>query len=69
MIYERSLAAAKTRTTVAVVNQHLQSHPEEWLQRSGIKVPSTPHHKGRMKVLQENRKWTTFLLIKKLAAA
>ncbi|KAJ0704703.1 putative transferase, protein kinase RLK-Pelle-RLCK-VIIa-2 family [Helianthus annuus] len=31
MIHERSLAAAKTRTTIAVVNQHLQSHPEEWL--------------------------------------
>ncbi|KAM0052143.1 hypothetical protein Hdeb2414_s0007g00244811 [Helianthus debilis subsp. tardiflorus] len=31
MIYEQSLAAAKTRTTVVVVNQHLQSHPEEWL--------------------------------------
>ncbi|MFS7922973.1 hypothetical protein Hanom_Chr03g00255361 [Helianthus anomalus] len=65
MIYKQSLAAAKTRTTVAVVNQHLQSHPKE----CGIKVLSTPHHKGRMRVLQENRKWTTFLLIKKLAAA
>ncbi|KAJ0561605.1 putative transferase, protein kinase RLK-Pelle-RLCK-VIIa-2 family [Helianthus annuus] len=31
MIHERSLAAAKTHITIAVVNQHLQSHPQEWL--------------------------------------
>ncbi|MFS7999310.1 putative transferase, protein kinase RLK-Pelle-RLCK-VIIa-2 family [Helianthus anomalus] len=31
MIHERSLAAAKTRTTIVVVNQHLESHPQEWL--------------------------------------
>ncbi|MFS8004305.1 hypothetical protein Hanom_Chr13g01224201 [Helianthus anomalus] len=36
-------------------------------QRNGIKVMLTPHHKGSMRVLLEN-KWKMFLLIKKLAA-
>ncbi|MFS8006936.1 putative transferase, protein kinase RLK-Pelle-RLCK-VIIa-2 family [Helianthus anomalus] len=31
MIHERSLVAAMTRTTVIVLNQHLQSHPGKWL--------------------------------------